>query len=192
MGFLERLERALQERLEPASLEHPYEVALALWRLLAAHPRPGGFCPNRLRSYLRLDGPILSELETHVRERGFRLAAPLHQVQGPLGVGYGIPGQAEARALVEVLDGPSAGKVARLTERLVVGRGEDAGLRLGDPSVSRRHCEVSGELQVRDLGSRQGIRVRGQQVDEARLEPGERFQVGAQQLRVFAVCSVGR
>jgi len=182
MGFLERLEHALEARLEPLG-DHPYEQALALWRLLVAHPKPGGFCPNRLSCPVPLDDEALRGLAEHVEERGFVLARPLHQVEGPLGIGFG--GAEEARVLVVARSGPSAGKVGLGAERLVVGRGEDADLRLGDPSVSRRHCSVNARLEVVDLSSRLGVTVEGRKVSEAQLQDGQRFSLGENELQAY-------
>jgi sigma-B regulation protein RsbU (phosphoserine phosphatase) len=67
------------------------------------------------------------------------------------------------------------GKVEREELRFVledgvhlVGRSDEAGLRLALPNISRHHAEITvkgGQIQVRDLGSRNGTHVNG-----ARLE----------------------
>lgn len=77
---------------------------------------------------------------------------------------------------------------------MVVGRGSDADLRIDDPGVSRRHAEflVSAprlhknkiEIEVRDLGSTNGIRVDGQKVARAELHDGSRVQIGRTSLVV--------
>src|SRR5688572_16603784 len=64
---------------------------------------------------------------------------------------------------------------------LVIGRGEDCLVCLDDRWVSRRHCEIvisAGYLVVRDLGSKYGTFVNGQQVREIRLSPGDMLSVG--------------
>lgn len=64
---------------------------------------------------------------------------------------------------------------------LVVGRGTDVGLKLCDPWVSRRHCEIfetDGHLVVRDRGSKYGTWVNGHRVTEVTLNPGDRVSVG--------------
>ncbi|MBX3468568.1 MAG: protein kinase [Planctomycetes bacterium] len=65
------------------------------------------------------------------------------------------------RARVDVIAGPDAGLSAELPlgARLVVGRGQDADLRLTDALVSRRHCALEHGLagvKVVDLESRTG------------------------------------
>jgi pSer/pThr/pTyr-binding forkhead associated (FHA) protein len=64
---------------------------------------------------------------------------------------------------------------------VMVGRGPDAGIRLADPWVSRRHCEIdeiNGTLVVRDLGSRHGTFVNGRRVTEWFLMPGSTLTLG--------------
>src|SRR6187455_402712 len=48
-----------------------------------------------------------------------------------------------------------------------LGRGEDVGLRIDDRWLSRRHCRldmIDGVLTVRDLGSRHGTFINGENV----------------------------
>ena len=63
----------------------------------------------------------------------------------------------------------------------LVGRSDDAGLFLGDVSVSRRHAEFDvrdGILQVKDLGSLNGTYVNGSRVEQADLAPGDEVWIG--------------
>ncbi|HEY5922373.1 MAG TPA: sigma 54-interacting transcriptional regulator [Kofleriaceae bacterium] len=74
---------------------------------------------------------------------------------------------AETRAtgysLLIVGDDGAARHVALEAGAITIGRGEDCEVRLDDPSVSRRHATltVGATLQITDLGSRNGVRVRG-------------------------------
>ena len=66
-------------------------------------------------------------------------------------------------------------------EPLVMGRSEQAQLRVPDPMVSRRHCElvhVDGQLCIRDLGSTNGTLVNGEPVGETLLRPGDHVLLG--------------
>jgi pSer/pThr/pTyr-binding forkhead associated (FHA) protein len=68
-----------------------------------------------------------------------------------------------------------------LVDRLVVGRGTDADLRINDPGVSRRHAELrleAGDVVVEDLGSTNGTLVDGERVDRRRLHDGATVRVG--------------
>lgn len=70
---------------------------------------------------------------------------------------------------------------------IVVGRGNDADLRIDDPGVSRRHVEVrvqEGEggraprVTVHDLGSTNGVIVNGRRVETATLADGATIRIG--------------
>jgi len=64
---------------------------------------------------------------------------------------------------------------------LVLGRSTDADVRIDDPGVSRRHCEIrSGTPStIQDLGSTNGIVVDGQHTTRATLRDGSRIVVGS-------------
>jgi len=73
---------------------------------------------------------------------------------------------------------------------LTIGRGDDNGLVLPDPRVSRHHAQVRarhGMLVLTDLDSRNGVRVNGARVAEAALGPGDRIELGDTVLVVDAV-----
>ncbi len=68
---------------------------------------------------------------------------------------------------------------------LVIGRGNDAHLRIDDPGVSRRHAEIrvvdtgfGARVSVHDLGSTNGISVNGRRTEEATLTDGAVIRVG--------------
>ncbi|GAA3865011.1 FhaA domain-containing protein [Streptomyces sedi] len=63
---------------------------------------------------------------------------------------------------------------------LVLGRSTEADVRIDDPGVSRRHCEIQATEppSVRDLGSTNGIVVDGQHTKRATLRDGSRIVVG--------------
>jgi pSer/pThr/pTyr-binding forkhead associated (FHA) protein len=68
-----------------------------------------------------------------------------------------------------------------------LGRGPEAGGRVPDGWVSRRHCEISdlnGTLVIRDLGSRHGTFINGLKVAEGHLMPGDRVTIGLTSLEV--------
>jgi hypothetical protein len=71
-----------------------------------------------------------------------------------------------------VLDGP----------RATLGRSKEAECVLRDPNVSRRHAELrqaeSGDWQIVDLGSTNGIKVNGRRVASSRLRPGDEVTLG--------------
>jgi pSer/pThr/pTyr-binding forkhead associated (FHA) protein len=71
-----------------------------------------------------------------------------------------------------VLDGP----------RATIGRAKETDCVLRDPNVSRRHAELrrnsSGDWQIVDLGSTNGVKVNGRRVDTSRLAPGDDVSLG--------------
>ncbi|MFI1563579.1 FhaA domain-containing protein [Streptomyces sp. NPDC020490] len=64
---------------------------------------------------------------------------------------------------------------------LVLGRSTDADVRIDDPGVSRRHCEIRTGMPstIQDLGSTNGIVVDGQHTTRATLRDGSRIVVGS-------------
>jgi pSer/pThr/pTyr-binding forkhead associated (FHA) protein len=64
---------------------------------------------------------------------------------------------------------------------LLIGRHLECDVRIDLPKISRRHCCVAlayDRIVVRDLGSRNGLRVNGQVVEEAVLQNGDEIAIG--------------
>ena len=65
---------------------------------------------------------------------------------------------------------------------VTVGRSSECEIRVIDPVISRRHCEVwlaEGRVHVRDLGSSNATLVNGRPIREAVLQPGDELAVGS-------------
>lgn len=78
------------------------------------------------------------------------------------------------RARLIPLDGGPPVELAK--DLVVIGRNEDADLRIDHKSVSKLHCVLvrsEGMVLVRDLGSTNGTRVNGQRVRRAALLPND-------------------
>jgi hypothetical protein len=76
----------------------------------------------------------------------------------------------------------------------VIGRGTECAVFLDNGSVSRQHAvveEKAGGFRIRDLGSRNGIKLADQPIHEAALNAGDVVTVGDVQLR-FEPASAGR
>lgn len=90
-----------------------------------------------------------------------------------------VPG----RAFLVVRRGGRWSDVLRLTpdQPAVIGRGSSNNVVIRSHQASRRHAEVrwdNGSWWVRDLGSRNGTRLRGQRLQQAqRLEDGDQIEV---------------
>lgn len=91
------------------------------------------------------------------------------------------------RARLSVVKGPDKGaEVVLEGQTVVVGTDDSCQLRLADPSVSRRHFELSGGpggYRLRDLRSTNGVHIEGVQVMDAKLSDKTRLTVGRNELR---------
>lgn len=77
----------------------------------------------------------------------------------------------------------------RLGETLL-GRSPYCSVVLADTNVSREHAAIRASaegLVIQDLGSRNGTRVNGERLNGSReLKPGDRIEIGNQQIRIEA------
>ncbi|MEV7613074.1 DUF3662 and FHA domain-containing protein [Streptomyces sp. NPDC089799] len=102
--------------------------------------------------------------------------APQRRPGGPAGPAP-VPGSAEMRRWIEI--NGTRHQISRPT--LVLGRSTEADVRIDDPGVSRRHCEIrtGTPSTIQDLGSTNGIVVDGQHTTRATLRDGSRIVVGS-------------
>jgi len=86
--------------------------------------------------------------------------------------------------------GAGAGEEVNVPEAgLVIGRGEEADLRVPDRGASRAHCRIrpaARGFSLEDLGSKNGTLVNGLPVKETALRLGDVFQVGGHAFQVLA------
>lgn len=103
-------------------------------------------------------------------------AAPVTRLPGT-GTAPGAGAGVNVRRWIEI--NGSRHQISRPT--LVLGRSTEADVRVDDPGVSRRHCEirVGTPSTVVDLGSTNGIVVDGQHTQRATLRDGSRIVVGS-------------
>lgn len=67
-----------------------------------------------------------------------------------------------------------------LEPKISIGRRSSCGIVLSFPNVSSQHCElnlIDGYWQIRDLGSRNGIKVNGERYDQKWLHPGDEISI---------------
>ncbi len=94
------------------------------------------------------------------------------------------PAEDDAALVLVVRAGPDRGKHVALpaTGSIVIGRAEDADLVLEDALASGHHTRVSSSpdgLRIRDLGSTNGTKLNGEQIDdEADLGRGDEIRIG--------------
>lgn len=70
---------------------------------------------------------------------------------------------------------------------VLVGRHPECDVRIDLPKISRRHCCLAlayDRVVIRDLGSRNGLRVNGMVVEESLLRPGDTVAIGPLLYRV--------
>lgn len=89
----------------------------------------------------------------------------------------GVMPSAQVRRWIEI--NGTRHQISRPT--LVLGRSTEADVRIDDPGVSRRHCEIrtGTPSTIQDLGSTNGIVVDGQHTTRATLRDGSRIVVGS-------------
>lgn len=96
------------------------------------------------------------------------------------------------RACIEVLRGASPGKPFVLPEgSIVVGRDEGCALTFDVTGVSRKHARLvstaAGDVELVDLGSRNGCFVNGRRVERAALRDGDEIRFGQVTVRLIYI-----
>jgi class 3 adenylate cyclase len=94
-------------------------------------------------------------------------------------------------ALLAVLDGAESGRRIQIVERLTLGRGEEAGVLIDDPEVSRTHAilrPTADGLELQDLSSLNGTWVNGERIGgPTLLVPGDVVKLGATRIEVLSL-----
>ena len=78
--------------------------------------------------------------------------------------------------------------IAITKDLTIVGRRGYCDVVVDDPSISKRHCalvKTDGLIVIRDLGSTNGTKVKGQRVRWAALLPDDRISLGTYKFRVY-------
>ncbi|HEU5264831.1 MAG TPA: DUF3662 and FHA domain-containing protein [Gaiellaceae bacterium] len=92
----------------------------------------------------------------------------------------------EPEAPREIVTLSIAGRQHAVTEaRVVLGRSREAGIRISDVNISRKHAELRHEeaaYWIVDLGSLNGTLVNGKRVDRQRLQDGDRITLGSTEI----------
>jgi hypothetical protein len=86
------------------------------------------------------------------------------------------------RLVVDRAPGHEPGMIYDLDGEVVLGRGEQAAIRLDDPYASARHAHIfeqGGILAIEDLGSTNGTYLNEELLETPRpLHPGDRLRIG--------------
>ena len=157
-------------------------------------------------------GELATQLQDHADDQGYVFPGPVNIEFEPaedLTTGrFRIRSRAQARVTgnathTQVRRARAVLEVNGTTQPLhppgvVVGRGTEADVRINDPGVSRRHVEfgVTTErrggdetvrVEVRDLGSTNGMLVDGQKMARAALHDGAEVRIGNTTMTVRVV-----
>ncbi len=128
-------------------------------------------------------GPVQIELvaDDALTTGRFRVHSKAQSKVQPAGGDPTATSVTRAKAALEV----NGRKVPLFPPGIVIGRSNDADLRVDDPGVSRRHAEVrvtdhgfGARVSVHDLGSTNGISVDGRKVETATLVDGASLRIG--------------
>ncbi|MEU3751943.1 DUF3662 and FHA domain-containing protein [Streptomyces olivoreticuli] len=152
---------AASESQEPQAQQRP------------AAPRPGGSGPVTHGAGYPAPPSGLPPMPVAPPPGGGR---PAPRTGGP-GPAAGPASGGQTRRWIEI--NGTRHQISRPT--LVLGRSTEADVRIDDPGVSRRHCEirVGTPATIQDLGSTNGIVVDGQHTTRATLRDGSRIVVGS-------------
>jgi diguanylate cyclase (GGDEF)-like protein len=105
-------------------------------------------------------------------------------------VGPAPPRGTAPGAYLVVISGPSFGEMYRLkADRLVLGRGERADIRVLDDGISREHAAIErdgGKVVLVDLGSTNGTFCNGGRVQRQDLIDGDKISIGAATILKFS------
>ncbi|HUT52894.1 MAG TPA: FHA domain-containing protein [bacterium] len=96
------------------------------------------------------------------------------------------------RVLLNVLDGPEAGRKFLLSKKAtVIGRGEAVDVRINDEAVSRRHCQIvisnKSTMGLKDLASSNGTILNGRPVSAVKLSHNDVVEIGDTRLRIIVL-----
>ena len=102
-----------------------------------------------------------------------------------------MPDPSRDAAFIAIHDGAEDGRQIAIAGSLTLGRGDDAGLVIDDPEISRAHAvlgSTSKGLEVEDLGSLNGTWVNGERITSATpLAPGDVIKIGTTRIEVLSV-----
>ncbi|WP_422772426.1 FhaA domain-containing protein [Plantactinospora sp. WMMC1484] len=96
------------------------------------------------------------------------------------GGGYAPPGHGAGGRNIRLVSGDGRTYPLQMGST-VIGRGDQANLRLPDVGISRRHARLDfdgAQVVLTDLGSTNGTMVNGQRVSAVALNPGDMIQLG--------------
>jgi geranylgeranyl pyrophosphate synthase len=101
----------------------------------------------------------------------------------------GARGGKRDRAYLVVLAGASVGEMYKVEgDKVIIGRGQKAHIRLFDDGISREHAQIvieGNQIILQDLGSTNGTFCNGLKVDRRELVDGDKILVGSTTILKF-------
>ena len=91
------------------------------------------------------------------------------------------------RSLGELVPTGGGDPIPLLKPKLLIGRRSSCDIALDFPNVSSNHCELEfekGYWRVRDLRSRNGVKVNGERVTEKWLQPGDSVAIAKHEYEI--------
>jgi hypothetical protein len=143
--------------------------------------------PNTVRTVVAAKPTMVpSLLSDDGEERPGEAVTAMNPISSSTWLLAGAALPAHLHAYLEVIGGPSPRRYELRLTRTLIGRGEQADLRLDDEQISRKHACIlyaGNEFRVRDDGSGNGTLLNGSRVLEYGLRNGDELQLGATHLR---------
>lgn len=168
----------------------------------------GRFVIEDLQSYngvrvngQRIGGEVALDPGDRIQIGDYQLALQLDSADSPTLPDRASPGVADADTAMIAAPGPPARLVmitppapgaefALTGDRIRIGRAEDLDVWVNHRSISREHAEIQkepdGGLRLIDLGSANGVRVNGKDVQNALLSAGDVIELGQVRFRFVA------
>jgi pSer/pThr/pTyr-binding forkhead associated (FHA) protein len=94
------------------------------------------------------------------------------------------------QVVLDVAGGPDQGKVFKLGHRsTVIGRGQQADVRLSDSAVSKRHCQIEvhnkDRMTIKDLASMNGTRLNDRYISAVKIRHGDQVKIGETVIKIL-------
>ena len=151
------------QRIEEAKLSHLDEIRLGKTRILFAETEaPEERAPMEREE----EEPRLDQTKADDKSREPDLPLPIGR-----------------ELYLEFMTAPKKGRSVKLTTgRVILGRGEDADLKLDDEGVSRKHAMIEAysreQIYITDLASQNGTWLNGMRIRTTKLLHGDLLRLG--------------
>lgn len=151
-------------------------ISLCRCHIYEPFPRVVEYVPNLPSNLIDLMGWLVEKDPARRPETYQKVIDALERLLGP------TRETGDRRAFVVIENGRQLGLRTTINDKpVIVGRLPDCDVSIDEPRVSRRHATfqpTASGIEVRDLGSRNGVIVNGTRVPQALLSDGDRVTIG--------------